>query len=330
VHRVRIGVLGAARIVPSALVAPAKLVEGVDVVAVAARDPERARRFADKYAVPRTVDSYEALLEDPGVDAIYNPLPNGLHGRWTIAALRAGKHVLCEKPFTANATEAEAVREEAAGTGLVVMEAFHYRYHPLARRMREVVEDGTIGTVRHIETAFCIPMLRPGDIRWDLDLAGGATMDLGAYTVHQLRYLGGAEPQVIEATARLRSPGVDRWMRADVGYADGRTGRMTCSMLSANLPQIRTRVFGDRGDLSVLNPIAPHYFHRFRVTTKSGTTAERFSRRSTYAFQLDAFRDAVLHGAPVPTDPDDAVANMRVIDAVYAAAGLEPRVPTSS
>ena len=136
VDRLRIGTLGAARITPAALLKPASRLPEVTVSAVAARDPDRARRFADKHRIRRVHPSYQALLDDPAIDAIYNPLPNSLHAAWTLRAIEAGKHVLCEKPFTANAVEAAEVAAAAKASGLVVMEAFHYRYHPLARRMR--------------------------------------------------------------------------------------------------------------------------------------------------------------------------------------------------
>src|SRR5204863_5015745 len=157
VDRVRIGCLGAARIAPAALIKPACTSEEVDATAIAARDAGRARVFAAKHSVPVVHDSYDALLADPDVDAIYNPLPNGLHALWTIRALEAGKHVLCEKPFTANAAEAERVRDAAEASGLVVMEAFHWRYHSLAARMLEVVRSGELGDVRHVETWMCFP-----------------------------------------------------------------------------------------------------------------------------------------------------------------------------
>src|SRR3954449_10479655 len=134
---IRIGILGAARIAPPALVRPARAVAEVELNAVAARDPARAQAFASKHGVPRVLTSYQELLDDPDLDAVYNPLPNGLHAEWTLKALEAGKHVLCEKPFTANAAEAQTVADAARASGLVVMEAFHYRYHPLAARMVE-------------------------------------------------------------------------------------------------------------------------------------------------------------------------------------------------
>jgi len=123
--------------------------------------------------VPRVADSYQALLDDPDIDAVYNPLPNGLHGEWTLKAIAAGKHVLCEKPFTANAEEAERVAASAAYSNLVVMEAFHYRYHPMAKRALQIVESGELGRLTHVETAFCFPLPRFADIRYQLDLAGG-------------------------------------------------------------------------------------------------------------------------------------------------------------
>ena len=322
---VRIGTLGAARITPTALTKPAREVSEAAVVAVAARDRSRAEAFARRHDIARVHDSYDDLLADPEVDAVYNPLPNSLHAPWTLKAIAAGKHVLCEKPFTANAREAEQVAAAARGSGLVVMEAFHYRYHPLADRMREVVESGELGTVRHVETEMCVPLVLKGDIRYRLDLAGGATMDVGTYAIHLMRFLAGAEPEVIAARARLSSPGVDRWMQADYRFADGRTGRTTCSLFSAALLKIGARVVGDAGEMRVLNPIGAHYYHRLTVRTSDGRTRERVGTGSTYLHQLRAFCAAVIEGAPVLTPPDDAVANMRVIDAVYRAAGLSPR-----
>jgi len=317
--------LGAARIAPAALIKPARASEEVEATAVAARDVGRARAFADKHGVPVVHDSYDALLADPDVDAIYNPLPNGLHAVWTIRALEAGKHVLCEKPFTANTEEAEQVAAVAERTGLVVTEAFHWRYHPLARRMLEVVQGGELGRVKHIETWMCFPLFKRGDIRWQLDLAGGALMDAGCYAVHMLRTLAGDEPEVVSAEAKLRSPGVDRVMRADMRFADGRTGRINTSMWSTTVLKIAVRVEGERGTLKVFNPTAPQYFNRFTVISDGRKHRERIKGRPTYSYQLDAFAGAVLRGEPTFTPPADSIATMRVIDEIYRAAGMEPR-----
>ena len=184
---IRIGILGAARIAPQALIRPARSQANVEIVAVAARDRDRAAAFAGKHGIPRVHDSYEALLADPEIDAVYNPLPNSLHAEWTIRALQAGKHVLCEKPMAANADEAAEMAKVADETGLVLFEAFHYRYHPLALRAKAIIDAGEIGALRHIDAQFCTLMLRPNDIRLRYDLGGGALMDLGCYTINMIR-----------------------------------------------------------------------------------------------------------------------------------------------
>ncbi|MHB8328284.1 MAG: Gfo/Idh/MocA family protein [Acidimicrobiales bacterium] len=326
---IRIGILGAARIAPAAMVRPAGAVDGVEVAAVASRDQQRAHAFAVKHGIGRVLPGYEALVLDPDIDAVYNPLPNGLHGRWTMAAMAAGKHVLCEKPFTANADEAREVRSAAAqAPELVVMEAFHYRYHPLFARARQLLEEGAIGPVRHIDTWLCFPLPMRKDIRWRLDLAGGSLMDAGCYTVHMLRHLAGAEPEVSDARAKMMSPGVDRFMQARYRFADGRTGRTTCSMLSTHLLHIGFRVRGDDGELRVFNPLAPNAYHRLTVRGRGERRVEHVTRRHTYEFQLEAFVDAIRRGVRAITGPDDSVANMQVIDDIYRAAGLEPRRPS--
>jgi predicted dehydrogenase len=323
----RIGVLGAARITNQALVKPARHVDDVEVVAVAARDRSRAEQYATKRGIPRVLGSYEELIADPDIDAIYNPLPNGLHGQWTIAALEAGKHVLCEKPFTANAAEAEQVAAVADRTGLVCMEAFHYRYHPLFQRLIEIVHGGDLGQVERIETWMCIPLLPKGDIRWNLSLAGGTLMDVGCYAIHMVRDLGG-EPEVVSATARERTPGVDRYAEAEMRLPSGATGHIVVSMLSRKLLSVGLKVTGDKGELRVLNATAPQLYHRVSVKTPAGKHREKFTRQPTYLFQLRAFAGAVQRGEPSLTPPADSIANMRVIDAVYRAAGMEPRQPT--
>ncbi|MBV8959442.1 MAG: Gfo/Idh/MocA family oxidoreductase [Actinobacteria bacterium] len=327
--RVRIGTLGAARITPNALTKPAKNVPDVEVTTVAARDMARAKEFADKQGIPRVLDSYKALIDDPEIDAIYNPLPNGLHGVWTIAALEAGKHVLCEKPFTANAQEAEQVKAVADRTGKVVMEAFHWRYHPLAARAVEIIQSGELGDLRHIHTQMVFPLPRFRDIRWSLPLAGGALMDAGCYTIHMLRTLAGAEPDVTRAVAKQRSPGVDQTVVADFAFPGGFTGRITTSMLSSKFLRMSARVVGTKGELKIFNPVAPQFMHRFTVKSNGSTRRERFPKIPTYQYQLQAFADAVLRGAPTLTPPTESIANMKVIDAVYRAAGMEPRQPTT-
>lgn len=325
---IRLGLLAAARITKMAVVDPAALVDGVELTAVAARDLERARTSADEWGVPIAYGSYDELVTSDAVDAVYVATPASLHRHWTIAALEAGKDVLCEKPLAANADEAREMVSAAERSGQLLVEAFHWRYHPLARRMREIVDSGVLGPIRRIETRMCIPLPRPRDIRWRLDLAGGAVMDVGCYAIHQLRFLAGAEPEVVSARARLASPGVDRWTQADLSFPDGRTGQITCALWSSTVLRLDARVLGERGELRVLNPTGPQWYHRITLRTPEGVTRERVPGGPTYRYQLEAFVAAVRDGAPIPTGPSDSIANMRVVDAVYRAAGLGPRHPT--
>jgi predicted dehydrogenase len=324
----RIGVLGAARIAPSALIKPAKDNAEVVVAAVAARDGSRARAFAAKHGIARVHESYEALIADPDLDAVYNPLPNGLHGKWTRAALAAGKHVLCEKPFTANAAEAREIADLAAKSDRVVMEAFHYRYHPLALRTEQIIGSGELGKLERVEAALCFPLPKFSDIRYNYSLAGGAMMDAGCYAVHMARTFGGSTPEVVSAQAKLRDPQVDRAMTAELRFAEGHTGRVRCSMWSSRLLEITAHVVGDRGEVRLFNPVTPQFFHRLSIRSSDGKRVERFPRRPSYAYQLDAFAGAVLRGEPVKTTPTDAIENMTVIDAIYRAAGLPLRQPS--
>ena len=323
----RIGVLGAARIAPAALVKPARVVDGVEVGAVAARDRRRAEAFAARHGVPAVHDSYVGLLADPSLDAVYIPLPNGLHAQWTLAALKAGKHVLCEKPFTSNAAQAREVAAAADGTGLVVREAFHYRYHPLARRMAELVRGGELGRIERVETAMCFPLPRFSDIRYDFSLAGGALMDAGCYAVHAMRLLAPGDPEVTAARALTmrRDRRIDRAMTARFSFPGGATGEVRASMWSSALLRIRAQAVGERGTLTVTNFAAPQFWSRFTVTVDGQRRRERFGGEATYVHQLRAFAAAVRGEPANLTPPSDSVATMSLIDDIYTAAGLPLR-----
>jgi predicted dehydrogenase len=328
----RIGILGAASIAATSLVAPARNVTRVTVGAVAARDAGRAAEYAKRHGIPASYGSYAALLADDSLDAVYVALPNALHGRYTMLALEAGKHVLCEKPFTANADEARIVQAAADASGLVVMEAFHYRYHPFAQRMIDIVRSGEIGAAQSIDATLCVPMPpAKRNIRWHYDLAGGSMMDLGCYAVHMVRSVSGAEPEVIGAeSATVRSdPAVDRFLRTTLRLPDGARGSTTVAMWSSRLFSLRLDVHGDRGTLTASRLISPQFFARAVVRTDAGRRVEHATRRASYEFQLEAFRDAVAGADTNLTPPADSVATMTVIDAAYRAAGLPLRAPLS-
>jgi len=338
----RIGVLGAAGIAPAALVKPAGETAGVDVAAIAARSRPRAEEFAAEHGIRTVHGSYEALLDDPDVDAVYIPLPNALHAEWTLKAIERGKHVLCEKPMASNRTEAEAVATAAEAarlrSGLVVMEAFHYRYHPLAERARILVHGdqpasgapgaaGRLGAIERVEVSACIPLPRFSDIRYQYTLAGGATMDAGCYAVHAARLFGGEDPKIVSATARtLRAdPRVDRAMTAELAYPGGATGRVRVSLWSRNLLSVGVRVTGERGELKITNFILPQLYNRLTVRTDGRRRSERVKGEPSYNYQLRAFAAAIAEGAVPMTSARDAVITMGLLDDIYCAAGLPLR-----
>jgi predicted dehydrogenase len=324
----RLGVLGAARIGEQAVVVPARQA-GVRLTAVAARDRVRAERFAGTHGVERVLDSYADVIADPEVEAIYNPLPNGLHAPWNIAAIEAGKHALSEKPFASNAEEAAEVRDAAAGTGVVVLEGFHYLFHPVTQRLHELLDSGELGDLRHVEATMTTPPPDDDDPRWSLPLAGGALMDLGCYGLHAHRMLApwaGGEPALVEARGDERpgKPGLDEWIDADLEFPNGATGSARCNM-AAEYRQMTCRIVGTRGEATAANFVAPHRDDRILVATPAGHRVEQLGTRLSYTYQLEAFVARVREGDPLPIDADDAVATMRLIDQCYRSAGFEPR-----
>jgi predicted dehydrogenase len=328
VEMLRIGTLGTSRISQAALIDPAADAAGVTVAAVAARDAARAEHYALRHGIAKAYGSYQELLDDPDIDAVYNPLPNSLHGPWTLRAIAAGKHVLCEKPFTQNADEAARVVQAAEDSGLVVMEAMHYRYHPLIARLREVV-DG-LGPVRQLQcwTSFCIA--DPADIRYDFALGGGALMDGGCYAIDVLRLLAGDKPSV---TAALADPvtdepdgtAADRSLAVRLAFPGGATGWFDSAFTRAGEFRADLHVICEDGVAHLDNFIFA-WEGRLRAT-RGGTVVadETGGGETTYVYQLRAFANAIAGGDPVPTSAASAAVTMRVIDDAYRAAGLAVR-----
>ena len=328
----RIGILGAARIAGKAIVEPARLT-GARLVAVAARDSERAQAFAAEHGVERVHAGYDDVINDPDVEVIYNPLANGLHGPWNLKAIAAGKHVLTEKPSASNAAEAAQVRDAAREQGVVLMEGFHYVFHPVTRRLHELLSKGELGELQHVETTMVMPPPADDDPRWSLSLAGGAVMDVGCYALHAQRMLapwGGGLPTLATARAgeRKRLPGVDEWLNADLVFPNGATGAVRTSM-AAEQVDFSCRVIGSRGEAFAPSFVLPHLDDRITVTTKEDTWVEHLGRKSSYTYQLEAFAAHLREGKPLPIDADDAVATMELIDACYREAGLQPRPVTT-
>ena len=284
----RIGILGAAGIAGRAVVEPARLVDGAEVVAVAARDRERADAFAATHDLPIVHASYEALLADDSLDAVYVALVNSMHERWTIAALEAGRHVLCEKPFASNASQARAMVAAADRADRVLMEAFHWRFHPVAARMLELT--ARIQPLEQIDISFSLE-IPPGNIRHDLSLAGGSFMDLGSYCVHITRTIAGGDPEVRSASAVEGSPGIDLSMDARLRFDSGIDASIHTSMVgTTRWPEaVSVRVRGRGGRVDVLNPVLPHRGHHIHAELADGSVLdEELEVTTTYEHQLRA------------------------------------------
>ncbi len=324
----RLGVLGAARISRIAIIDPAHAT-GARLVGVAARDRARAEAFAAEHGFERVLDDYRAVLDDPEIEAVYNPLANALHGPWNLAAVAAGKHVLTEKPFASNAVEASAVRDAAAAAGVHVVEAFHYRYHPLMQRMLDIAGSGEIGELVLVEARMLMPPPAAGDPRWQADLAGGGLMDVGCYAVHAIRDLApfaGGEPMIRTARAGEipEYPGVDAWLSASLEFPNGLPAIFESSM-THGVWDFSLRLVGSRGEAYAPAYLQPHQDDRIIVTIGTEQRTEHLGARTTYTYQLEAFTRLVRDGVPMTTDSDDAVVTMQLIDDLYAAAGMSPR-----
>ena len=324
----RIGVLGAARISELSIIGPAAAT-GSRLVAVAARNRERADAFALTHGIERVHESYADVIADPEVEAIYNPLVNSLHAPWNKAAILAGKHVLTEKPFASNATEAAQVRDQARGRPLVLFEGFHYLYHPLMRRLMSLLADGELGALHRVESTMFMPAPSADDPRWSLALAGGALMDLGCYALHAQRVLGdfaGGEPHLVAATGAERAGAryVDEWADAHLKFPSGATGLARCSM-NSDYWDMSLRVVGTTGEALVPDFLYQKYDDRIIIRSGPGQRTEHCGSATSYTYQLRAFISAVRDGAHYRTDADDAVTTMELIDSCYRTIGFEPR-----
>jgi predicted dehydrogenase len=319
------GTLGVARITPRALVNPCIDEPRADVVAIAARDRARAEVYARHAHIRHVLDDYQAVIDHPQVNAVYNPLPITAHREWTLKALAAGKPVMCEKSFAANAAEAREMADAAAAARLVVMDAFHYRYHPVFIRAKEIYDSGALGTIEQVSATFHIPVTDPNDIRMEYATGGGVTMDIGCYPISWVRHLTGEEPVEVVAQAEVGPPHVDLLLEAQMTFPSGVKATTSGDMRTGAQFRADIEVVGSSGTLKVVNPIVPQNGHAIRMTVAGRTSTETLDRRPTYGYQLDAFIAAVEEGAPLFTGAEDAVAQMRLIDRCYEAAGLPVR-----
>lgn len=325
-HQLNWGVLSTANIGVKKVIPAIARAAGCRVVAIASRDAARAREVADSLGIEKAYGSYEALLADPAIDVIYNPLPNHLHTPWTIKAMEAGKHVLCEKPIALTAPEAEqliAVRER---TGKLVAEAFMVRFHPQWLRAREIVRAGTIGEVRAIQSFFSYFNDDPKNVRNIAGIGGGGLYDIGCYAIATARFIFGAEPErVIGSLDTDPQFGTDRLCSGLARFPGNRQLTFTCS--TQLVPYQRVQIVGSRGRIEVVIPFnaPPQESCQLLIDDGSdlsgaGIRSEAFAACDQYTLQAEAFARSVAQPAAWPYPIEDAVSNMRVIDAFFRSA----------
>jgi predicted dehydrogenase len=322
----RWGVLSTADIAVKKVIPGMRTATRAEVLAIASRDRGRAEATAAQLGVPRAYGSYEALLADPDVDAVYVPLPNHLHAAWTIAAARAGKHVLCEKPLALSAAEAQGMVDACRAAGIVMMEAFMYRQHPSWAAVRDLVASGRIGRLQAVDSWFSYYLDDAANIRNIREYGGGALYDIGCYSVNLSRMLFGGEPTSVASTI-VRDPvsGVDILTSGLLAFPDG-TATFTCATRVE--PDQRVSIYGTAGRIEIEIPfnIPPDRPSRVLVTAGGdppvapATEILELAPADPYGVQADRFAEAVLDGAPLPVPNEDSVANLLVIERLFEAA----------
>ncbi|MFV0376379.1 MAG: Gfo/Idh/MocA family protein [Mangrovibacterium sp.] len=292
------------------------------VTAICSRNIDQAVKVAGELAIEKAYGSYNELLSDPDVDAIYNPLPNHLHVEWTLKSLAAGKHVLCEKPIGLSKQEAEFLAAEAAKyPQLKVMEAFMYRFHPQWQKVKELIASGAIGTVKTMQCFFSYYNTDPNNIRNNPEIGGGALMDIGCYCISFPRFIYHEEPRSVFGIMELDPVmGTDRLTSGILHFSNGKTATFTCS--TQLVPFQRLHIFGTDGQLVIDIPVNAPPLEKTRVSllTKTENREIWFDAADQYSLQADAFAHSVLNKQPVPTPLTDAIANMAVIDAIRESA----------
>ncbi len=317
------GILSTANIGVNHVIPAIQSAPNCNVAAIASRDADRARAVADSLGIAKAYGSYEELLADPSIEAIYNPLPNHLHVPWSIKAMEAGKHVLCEKPIALTSLEAEQLLEVRERTGKLVAEAFMVRFHPQWLRAREIVQSGQIGEVKAIQTFFSYFNADPKNVRNMATIGGGGLYDIGCYAITTARFIFASEPErVIGSFENDAEFGTDRLCAALAAFPGGRQLSFICS--TQLVPYQKVQICGTKGRIEIDIPFnAPTratcciFVDDGSDLAGSGIRSERFPLCNQYALQASAFAQAVLGNAPWPYPIEDALCNMRIIDALF-------------
>lgn len=324
---VRWGLISTARIAREKVVPAARQAPSARFMAIASRDIEKARTLARDLEVPTAYGSYEELLDDPAIDAVYNPLPNSMHFEWTVKAAEAGKHILCEKPLADDAAQASQMVDACNRHGVLLMEAFMYRFSPRLQRARQIIESGKIGASKLVRACFSFATPRNPE-RWRMQpaYAGGALADVGCYCVNVARFMFGAEPVGVEAKLDIDPElGVDLSGAAMLEFSSNRRALIDFSFEMGRRQELE--VVGAQG--SIVLPwcfLPPPETMRIQINLGTGTEFEEFPADNTYALELEAFSKAVLEGRQPSLTTDDALANARVLDAVRESHATDRRI----
>jgi predicted dehydrogenase len=329
-NKIRWGILSTARIGENAVIPAIHHSRNGVVTAVGSRDLEKGKAFAARNNIPKVHGSYEALIADPDIDAIYNPLPNGMHGEWSIKAAAGGKHVLCEKPLANNATEAQQMADAFSKHGVLLAEAFMYRFHPQTEKVKQMVDAGAVGKIHLIQAAFSFSIGDEDDVRLSKELVGGALMDVGCYCLNVTRYMLGEEPAEVKAIADFgQRSGVDEKLVALIGFPSGALAHFDCSLRTHFTQTYEIR--GSHGRILVENGYVPfrpdpaadiiiRYWSSEPGTEKHSYEVIKVDKPDQYTLMAEDFADAILNKRPPRFPIEDSIAQMRAIDMLYASA----------
>ncbi|MEH7385958.1 Gfo/Idh/MocA family oxidoreductase [Bacillus sp. JJ1521] len=311
--RVRWGILGAAWIAKERLIPAIKGANNSRLLAIASRSEEKAREFAKTYSIPRTYKSYEELLKDPDIDAVYIPLPNHLHKIWTIRAAEAGKHVLCEKPAALTIEEIEEMVFTCRKNKVVFMEAFAFRHHPEWYRLRKLIDSGQIGDVQNVQVRFSISVDNKDDIRLNPSLGGGVLYDIGSYCVNGIRYIMGNEPLEVQAFANYDVNEVDLSVIASMRFPKGRLAQFACTFQSDYNQSLE--ISGTEGIIKINFP----FRHPQITIQKNGKEETEVYKNpvNSYISQVEHISHCILAGKSPSFSPEESIANLKVIQSIY-------------
>jgi xylose dehydrogenase (NAD/NADP) len=320
--RIRWGILGGARIARICVIPALNRSRNGEIRKLGCRSEERGQTLAREHGIPLACCRYEEVIEDPHIDAVYIPLPNHLHKEWTLRAIQAGKHVLCEKPMAVNAEEARSMVQAAKDCGVYLMEAFMYRFHPRSRRIKEWVDRGTIGEPRLIRTAFCFLHPDPSDTRFQSEMGGGALLDVGTYGVSLTRWILSAEPDSVQACAQYGPTGVDVTFIGLLRFSGGCLATVEASFMSAL--QQTFSIIGSRGAIDLPHdafiPWEKEAIFRLRGAEEEEGKLEIVPGVDQYRLMVEHFSECILKGKSLDFPPEESVANMRVLDALAQSA----------